>query len=36
METQTLRIDLWTWLGVGRRRGWEAWRESYGNIHYHM
>ena len=33
METQTLRTDLWTWLGLwGGRRGWDEWRELHGNI----
>ena len=37
METQTLRTDLWTWLGLwGRRRGWDEWRELHGNIYYHV
>ena len=37
VETQTLRTDLWTWLGWGgRRRGQEVYRELHGNVHYHM
>ena len=36
LATQTLKTDLWTQLQGGGRRGWDVWRESHGNIHYHM
>ena len=36
VETQRLKTDLWTQLQGGRRRGWDVWRESHGNIHYNM
>ena len=36
LETQT-RKRLKDMAGVGEgRRGWDVWREQYGNIHYHM